>query len=350
MRRQLHTEVQFPGPTPAFTQVPKEIRDRIRDLPATPETLRLAEGQVEALLEAEMHNPSFSAPPPPTVRIVSWNAGQCHFPRRAASVLSGAGADIALLTGMDIGMNRSGQHHTLALVADTMAQSTGIPYGYGAGIEFYELNASGDARNPAGQPVENRSGFHANGWVTRFKARRPALIRLQPEADWFINPLGGQRRVGSRLAVAAIFELGGFELVAASVRLERTSDAAGRRRQMRLLLEGLDDYAARRPVVLGGDFSTGAEHPDCDYHDEGLFREAERCGYEWENANTRGGTVRGNSVRDGNGPEKARFDWFFVKGVRPLHPAVVPAEDETGEPLSGHDAIAFTLPIPVDLR
>ncbi len=346
MRESLYSQVHFPRSTPAFASVPKETRDSIRILPPTRETLNWSEGQVEALREAEIHNPSFSAPPPPTIRIAAWNLQQCHFPAASAEVLSRAGIDVALLTEMDIGMNRSGQHHTLALVSELLAQSTGIPRGYGAGIEFYELKMSDNTMQPTGREDENRSGFHANGWITRFKARRPALIRLQPEADWFVNPRRGMRRIGSRLCLAAIFELGQFELVCASAHLESDTDAAGRRRQMRYLLEGLQDYAGKRPIVLGGDFNTGAHHADFDYKTESLFREAERCGFAWQEANTREPTSRPSRIPNRLQQSKARFDWFFVKGIQPQEPCVIPAVDKDGMPLSDHDAIAINLPVP----
>ncbi len=339
-------QIRYPYPIPAFTPVPPEARRLIRNLPANKATLHWAEGMVEALRELELHNPSFSAPPPPTIRLAAWNLHQCQYPRAAAKVLAKEGVDIALLSEMDIGLTRSGQHHTLALVSEMVAQSTGIPRGYGAGVEFYETWTTDSTTTASGRLVENWAGFHANGWLTRFKARRPILLRLMPEADWFVVPHPDQRRVGGRLGVGAIFELGKVELVAVSVHLESDTDAAGRRRQMAQLLDGLDEFAGRRPIVIGGDFSTDIPEPHPDAHGEDLFIEAERHGYIWRPANTRDQTFHPERTANPAGRNAARHDWFFVKGLAVREPGVIPAVDEDGKTISDHDAVTISLVLP----
>jgi len=60
-------------------------------------------------------------------------------------------------------------------------------------------------------------GFHGNGFATGLQFANPVVIRLDEVADWFRSPKGGQKRIGTRIAVAVTIDLGGREIVACSV-------------------------------------------------------------------------------------------------------------------------------------
>lgn len=329
----------------ALTPVPPELRRAILDAPRTPESLRRAEELVPALREIEMANPP-PAPPPGSLRVAAWNLQQCHFPEAAAAILAGAEAGLVLASEVDIGLRRTGQRHNAGLLAERLGDLAGVPHGYAAGVEFFELLATGGATGSDGGGGENRLGFHANAWLTRLAARRPALIRLPSETDWFVNPRRNQRRLGGRMALAGTFRLAGGEFVAVSVHLESDAGPEGRGRQMAALLSAVDGYADGRPVIIGGDFNTGARHPEFDFRGETLFREAEARGYRWDEFNTGTPTSRKSLVVNAVQQDRARYDWFFARGLSGSAPAVIPAVGPDGAPISDHDAIAVTIHLP----
>lgn len=322
-----------------LSPVPAETKSRILAMPPSREAHERASTLVPALREIECRDPSTAYAGAGLLRLAAWNLQHAHFPEASADLLARNRIDLALLTEVDIGVRRSGQRHTIA----DMAARMGGDFGYAVGVEFYELLATDGISGPPGGDSPNRIGFHGNGWITRLPAGRPAIIRLREEADWFVNPRRNQRRVGGRMAVAGTFPLGGGEFVAAAVHLESDTDQAGRRRQMEELLAALERYAEGRPVVIGGDFNAGARHPEFDPMTEGLFDAATTHGYEWRDANTRQPTSRRSLVTNAVQQDRARYDWFFVRGLTAADPGVAPAVDERGTPLSDHDAIVLTI-------
>lgn len=337
--------ILLPATPYSFSPLSLQARKRILNEPPTEETLERAWCETDALREVELRNPP-AIVPPRSIRMAAWNLQQSHFPEEEAMVLAAAKCDLALLTEIDVGLRRSGQRHGLKIMARTLERETGRNYGRGMGVEFLELIATDNLFNPTGKDGGNSLGFHGNGWLSRLPARRPFLARLPAEADWFVKPRRNQRRIGGRVAVAATFSLAGGDFVAASVHLESDTDPAGRRRQMRRLLDDLDAYAMGLPVVVGGDFNAGAGVPGFDHAAEGLFAEAAEHGYDWHRANTLQPTSRPSRVANLARQNRARYDWFFVRGLEASDPAVIPAVDEHGEAISDHDAIAVTLSLP----
>lgn len=128
--------------------------------------------------------------------------------------------------------------------------------GYRYAQEFLELVPMPP---PAGFPLHgsgSTEGFHGNGIVSSRLIEAPVVIRLDEMADWYAAPLGSQRRIGNRMAVAATFNAGISRFVACSVHLENRTDGTGRANQMRTLLDALDAYAGSLPIVIGGDLNT----------------------------------------------------------------------------------------------
>ncbi len=67
------------------------------------------------------------------IRLLAWNAQSCCHIEDSARVLAGLGADVLLLSEMDNGIDRSGQAHTTARLAEILG------CGYVYGVEVFRL-------------------------------------------------------------------------------------------------------------------------------------------------------------------------------------------------------------------
>jgi endonuclease/exonuclease/phosphatase family metal-dependent hydrolase len=330
------------------------------------ELARAAPGPgASARLEAELgvFHAVESAPPPArqaqprALRVVAWNLERGRFLGPASGLLARSGADVTLLSEVDAGMARSGQHHVARELAATLG------HGYAYGVEFLELglgNAEERARC-AGQ--ENALGLHGGAITSRLPLARPALLRLDAGGDW-LDASRGEARVGGRIAVLATVRAGGADVVLASVHLESHGDPGHRAEQMQALLAGIEAYAPGAPAVIGGDLNTLsmptadlgdpeklraalAEDPERllrpDRH-EPLFARAREAGFAWKACNVLGeGTCR---RREGEASRRIppRLDWILVRQLPAAEPAVIDAVDlATGEALSDHEALAVTV-------
>jgi len=297
-----------------------------------------AERQVDALRQIEFVG--FSGKKQSrnrSIRIGAWNLQHCHFPEASAQILDSEKIDLALLAEIDVGISRSNQRHTIAEIAGSLG------YGYGFAVEFLELFHNTPTQDISCFRKENQLGFHGNGFTSHLAARRPVIIRLNPEADWFINPRRGQKRIGGRVGVAATFFVNQYEFVAVSVHLESDTDSAGRARQMQSLLSAIENYADMLPVIIGGDFNTGAGQPGYDYSGEALFDVAQNHHFNWTSCNSPGPTSRISPIDSAVKQNIAHYDWFFTRGLSTSGPAIVAAIDDSGNPISDHELIVVTL-------
>ena len=81
--------------------------------------------------------------------------------RKARRCSTGIGADVVLLTELDVGMARSGNRHTVRELARTMGA------GYAFGVEYVELGL-GDDREKAWHAGEsNAVGLHGNAILSK---------------------------------------------------------------------------------------------------------------------------------------------------------------------------------------
>jgi endonuclease/exonuclease/phosphatase family metal-dependent hydrolase len=319
---------------PSLTPVPAARRATWAAGPASGTTHDTALAAAAAFAQVETGGAS---PRPPTgpLRIAAWNLERCLFPDASAALLRQQGAALTLLTEMDHGCHRTGQRHTTRLLAEALGQR------YAFGVEFLELATMPAPLAFPGNPPENNLGFHGNGFVSALPFRDPVVIRLDAEADWYAAPRGGQRRIGTRMAIAAIFRHGDAEFLGCSVHLESDSDFAGRDRQMRTLLAALDNLAGALPVVVGGDLNT---HVGAGGHDdprELLFESARRHGYDWRAANTAWASTRPSTWSAGAGARQ--LDWFCTRGCRASEPRMTPALGADGTVLSDHELIGITV-------
>jgi endonuclease/exonuclease/phosphatase family metal-dependent hydrolase len=317
---------------PHLTAVPTIERRRLLGLARQGISHTEAAAHLPILSEIMLTPPPVSHAMPEAIRIGAWNLQHCHWWSQSASLLAAAQVDIALLTELDFGMHRTGQIDTPRALAESLG------YGYGFAVEFVELVApggDGDSRTA----LENRDGFHGNGFAAPWSPIEVGLVRLAPEADWFHAPRRSQHRIGGRVAVMAAFSWGTEGLIVVSVHLESDTDAAGRARQMRDLLTAIDSFAAGRPIVIGGDFNAGALHPTLDYRAEPLFAAAGEFGYDWASCNAEGVTSRISRVTNALSQDRAHYDWFFTRGLLAEDPRIVAAVDDEGAALSDHELI-----------
>jgi endonuclease/exonuclease/phosphatase family metal-dependent hydrolase len=272
------------------------------------------------------------------IRVAAWNLERCLYPDESARILSRSGADLTLLTEMDIGMLRSGQVHTIGRVAASLGQR------YAYGLEFLELDLMPPPSGFAAVGSVDTEGFHGNGFVSALPFENPVIIRLDPVMDWFQHlPAGQRRKLGARMGIAATFRAGDARFVACSVHLEYRCDGAGRALQMRTLLDALDAYADGLPVIVGGDLNTPTPAGRTDYPAEPLFGQAAGRGYDWAACNAGRPTTRASIWTPGKGDHQ--LDWFCTRGMTARDPLVIPAVGEDGDILSDHELISVLIEV-----
>jgi hypothetical protein len=95
-------------------------------------------GSLPCLHAIELVPPPQPQPLGNRLRIAAWNAERCKYLPESASLLAGIGADVVLLTELDIGMARSGNRHTVRELAHMLGA------GYAFGVEYVELGLGDD--------------------------------------------------------------------------------------------------------------------------------------------------------------------------------------------------------------
>ncbi len=306
----------------------------------------------------EVHAPPGAPPLGDTARVVAWNVERGRHIDETAQLLAASGADLALLSELDHGMARSAQQHATREIARKLG------FGYAFAVEFLELGLGGPEERASLPPdAENDVGYHGNAILSRAPLRRPAVVRLGDDAAWF-DGARGERRVGGRIAVLAQVELAGTTVSAASVHLESHGDPDQRAGQMTALLDALDAYDSRAPVVIGGDLNTFSlglgeisdreavaaalradpgrwRHPE---RHEPLFALVESRGYRWRAANVVGEPTHRHATESGSARGQLKLDWLLVRALDASGAAVLEAaHPSTGEALSDHEPVAATV-------
>ena len=131
----MQTVTELPPPDP-------RLLDEARTVAASP----AAHDRLVAALPC-LHAVERIAPAKPRTlgnrfRVAAWNAERCKFIPESAALLAGIGADVTLLSELDIGMARSGNRHTVAALSER------LDAGYAFGVEYVELGL-GDNREMA---------------------------------------------------------------------------------------------------------------------------------------------------------------------------------------------------------
>ncbi len=273
--------------------------------------------------------PSSTAPLAFPFTVAAWNLERCLFAAESAAHLAATKAPVVLLSEMDNGMARTGQRHPTAEVAATL----GMQYAYG--IEFIEMGLGSDTERAFCEDDFNARGFHGNALMASVPLGRPFMLRLWGERLWFTD--GEQPRLGERFAIGAVIETESGPFVAVSTHLESATTAAYRERQVRELIDALDEAFPGLPVLIGGDLNTG-NHAGGDFEAEGLFAMSAARGFARHGGALEVMTTRPSLIT--RWPERAmKLDWFLARGLKIGETRIIPSLDETGRPLSDHDLI-----------
>ncbi|MBZ7924097.1 endonuclease [Ensifer adhaerens] len=265
--------------------------------------------------------------------VAAWNLERCLFPAESAAHLAATNAPVVLLSEMDSGMARTSQRHPTAEVADTL----GMHYAYG--IEFIEMGLGSDTEREFCEDDFNAKGFHGNALMASVPLGRPFMLRLWGERLWFTD--GEQPRLGERFAIGAVIETEAGPFVAVSTHLESATTAVYRERQVKELIDALDETFPDMPVLIGGDLNTG-NHAGGDFEAEGLFALSAARGFTRHGGPLDVMTTRPSLIT--RWPERAmKLDWFLSRGLKIGETRVVPSLDETGRPLSDHDLITCAI-------
>lgn len=125
-------------------------------------------------------------------------------------------ADIIILNELDWGMARSGNVHTVRLMADAL----GMNYAYG--VEFMELTNGNAKEINATVGITNVAGYHGNAVLSKWSISDVKIIRLHPLYDLLYEPktkgmAAGERRLGGRMALFASTHISNVEILLVSV-------------------------------------------------------------------------------------------------------------------------------------
>ena len=265
------------------------------------------------------------------IRVAAWNLERCLFLKASSDALSGA--DIVLLSEMDDGMARTGQHHGTAEIA----ASLGMRYIYA--VEFLELGLGSPIERDFCRDDHNAKGFHGNALMAMTHLRQPFALRLEGHRQWFSDP--EQPRLGERVAVGAVVATETGPLLAISTHLESACPAAHREAQMAGLIKMIDQSFPGLPVVIGGDLNTG-NHAGGDWRGEGLFVVARSAGFTAHGGPEETPTTRPSLLT--RFPDRAmKLDWFLTRGLILGETTIHSSLGPDGTPLSDHDRIETTI-------
>jgi len=287
-----------------------------------------------------------------SLKIAVWNVERGKYLDDSATFLRSMGADVNLLSELDIGMARSRQIHTARELAGRLGQ------GYAYAVEFVELGLGDKKERASLAGSENAAGLHGGAILSPHRLDRPAVMRLEHDGDWWDGERG-ERRVGGRIAVAAQLPFAGTTLSLISVHFESHAGPDQRVEQMTALLDGTELYAGNGPVLIAGDLNTSsmprheardpatlrahlAEDPgrliDPVPH-EPLFELAAKAGYDWRSCNAPGATTRPKPDDPPGKLPPHKIDWIFSRGLTARDPAIQPAVNAVGEAISDHEAL-----------
>lgn len=331
------------------------IRHIVDELPA-PDDSALAEARraeatrenharfidrIAALHAVEQRAPERPIPWPGRLRIAAFNTERLKYRSGTRALLDQAGAHVALLSEVDVGMARSGNVHTVRRLTRDRGE------GYLYGVEFVELDLGGESEMRLHAGERNACSFHGNAVVTGLALAEPCLIPLEENGFWFPGRKGVQRRIGGRMALAARIADAPRPLWVVSTHLESKTNEADRHRQIQALLRALDGFAPHDACIIGGDFNTKALPRDADARDrmlaeperyEPLFADLEKAGFAWVDANAARPTQRTGPANKPR-PPFGKLDWLVFRGLEAEDPKVVPALDRAGKPISDHEMV-----------
>ena len=288
------------------------------------------------------------------VRVAAWNVERGRWPSAMAELIASTGADLVLLSEVDVGMARSSNVDVAAEIASALGM------GFVFGVEFVELGLGSPSEAAALPPgAVNERGLHGNAVLCRAPVAEPREVRIETGGPW-TQPGSTEPREGGRMAMVGSVAIDGVPVTVASVHLESDSTAAERAAQMEVVLAALP---AEGPAIVGGDLNTfGATFAELADREvvrsmrsadparfawpvpyERLFDVAADHGFEWLDANLAAPTT--HHLGDGAPHHHPlHLDWLLVRGFEARRPTVVPAVDlASGRRLSDHQLVAASV-------
>lgn len=294
--------------------------------------------------------------------------------------------DLLLLTELDYGMARSGNR----FVAQDIAKALDLNYAF-APVYIALQKGSGVEAEIDG---DNTRSIHGLAMFSRWPMHNVHTIPLPNGKD---KMWGKEKRLGSLRALFADIDHPAGTFRAVTVHLDAHCSRVHRQVQMRLIIDHLETLP-ELPTLIGGDWNTTTfnsqsstrailgywrrvfmgpknvaknhlPHPEA-YFEKPLFTMLEKRGYNFRDLNNIGeGTLhyhvesieKNTNLRDWvpewcfpfifwaanrvGGSVSGRLDWFAGKGIK-VAPDSSPMTvgnlvDETGTPLSDHDAITL---------
>ncbi len=293
--------------------------------------------------------------------------------------------DLLLLTELDHGMARSGNR----FVAKELAERLKLNYAF-APVYIALQKGSGVESAMEG---ENTGSIHGLAMLSKWPMSKIHAIPLPNGKD---KMWGKEKRLGFLRALIGDIEHPAGTFRAVTIHLDAHCSRAHRRRQMKIILDHLDTLDPL-PTLLGGDWNTTTfnsqsstraimgywrrvfmgpknvatnhlPHPER-YFERPLFTELAARGFAFEPFNNIGtGTLhyhvesieKNTNLRDWvpewcfpfifwaanrvGGSVSGRLDWFAGRGIRTANgtmpKTIGDLTDESGTPLSDHDAIS----------
>ena len=211
-------------------------------------------GEVRRVLEGVERGDCAPVPLPAAVpagrgralRAVAWNIQRgARFDdlRRAVLAPPLAGADLLLLSEVDVGLGRSGNRN----VARELAEARGMSYAFG--VSYLALTDDfGD--DSAGR--ENTLALSGAAILSRYPIGRVENIDLPEIRDKFRS---SEKRLGKKRALLAEIVLPDGPLVVAACHLDSNASPAQRACQLGGVLDSVERSGVARALV-GGDFNT----------------------------------------------------------------------------------------------
>jgi len=329
------------------------------------------------------------------VRVAAWNLERGKEVVSAASFLAShpalAESDVLLLSEVDIGMERSGNHN----VADELASRLGYDYVFGNSYVSFDGVRQG---------ADNQLGLHGNAVLSRFPIRRFDNVSIFVTKDKFAS---SEPRLGHKKGLIAEIDAPFGPMAVVVAHLDSHGSPRQRAAMLRDLLGALDAGGYPRSVVVGGDLNTstydveslwrlvrnvggklmrgGFPHAIDHYmrpyarYEREVFDVFGELGFEWEPFNDLDAPTFRYEVGDGQSEDHVRgylpgifvsllrwklapwggvaplkIDWFAGRGVRALgpdelvdgdrrasvRPFVAPKPTANGVRISDHDPIA----------
>jgi endonuclease/exonuclease/phosphatase family metal-dependent hydrolase len=180
------------------------------------------------------------------LRAVAWNIQRgARFDdlRRALLAPPLAGADLLLLSEVDVGLGRSGNRNVPRELAEALGMSYAFAVSYLALTDDFGDDAAG---------LENTLALSGAAVISRYPIGRVENIDLPAIRDKFHS---SEKRLGKKRALLAEIALPDGPLAVAACHLDSNASPAQRARQLAGVLDSVDRSGVPRALV-GGDFNT----------------------------------------------------------------------------------------------